>query len=315
MNLPIETGGHRPDRSITAAVLANVQARAARVALGRLAAAGAAFHGNLLLDHARHQPRQGHGFLVRSAHPDRPGRLEGDLLERHDLVGFLAFLGDALAASDLEFLLAHFLLVHGHFAGDGPAFADALDAGDRAFHPDLARHPDLDGLGPGAAVVAAILLAALLDALPEGGAARNFPAFPVAAIDAALDHLGHGLAGDVLLHDGAFLDRGHAHADLAGFGADFRNMLVDDARARARFWNAFTTVGRVFLLSAFYLVDGAGALILFGHPFFHTDGAGTGDRRGTIAGPRGTSRCGRDDAGQQSDVSTLPDHTFSFVRN
>src|SRR5262245_1248126 len=143
---------------------------------------------DLLLDLARDQAGAGDSFLDRLAADHGAGRLVRDLLHHHDLIFLGLLLGDTLPGAHLDLLLLVHGLVDGDLAGDGLALANVLHAGDRALDPDLARHPDLDGLGLRTAVVAAILAAQALQAVAERGLAGHFTAFPVALVDALLDH-------------------------------------------------------------------------------------------------------------------------------
>ncbi len=266
---------------------------ARRLAAGRGAAAlraagvfaARSFAGLLAGNH----PAQRHRLLVGDAHGHGAGRLARDLASAPHRVRFGPLLRDALAARHLALLLAHLSVVARHFASDRMALTDALAAGNRIFLPRGAGHPAADRLhgraaarlaaGIAAAIAARIaaVIAATVPAMeaalePAGEAvaaltaARDLPAFPVAAIDAATASGRDRLVGDARLHDGALFDGRHAHADAAGHGPRLGDSLPHRASARPGFRIALALVSGVGLLPALGAIARAGAGVGLGDP-------------------------------------------------
>jgi len=264
-----------------------------------------------------HHPGSGDGFGYRHAFAHGARGLVGDTLLDHDCAGAGLLFGDAFHARHLALNLLLDRLAHGHLAGLRPIFAHPFHARHGNFFPDLARHPDLDGLrrrgtaGIGARVAAVAATAQLVEAIQQPmAAARNFPAFIVAPVNTFPDRARNRLASNDFFHDRAFFFYGDALANRARFGAGLGNLFVHRAGIRPGFRNALTPVGGVRFLMAFHLVGSSRTRILFGHPFNATNFAGATGRRATIAGSGGNCRRGREDACQQNHADTLPDHSL-----
>jgi hypothetical protein len=319
--------------------------RAAR--LGAAAVATVVFaarRGTRLL--AGHHPAAGHRLLVRNADGHGAGRLVGDLPGAPHLVRLGPLFGDALAARHLALLLTRLGVVDRHLAGDRTALADALAAGDRVLFPRGARHPAADGLhwlaarlaaGVAARVAAAMariaaVVAAAVAAMEAAlepaaetvaaiaavvAAARDLPAFPVAAINAAAARGRDRLVADALLHDGALFHGRDAHAHRAGYGPGLGDSLPHRAGARPGFRIAFALVRGVGLLAALGAIARASAGVGLGDPFGVTTGRRITTRRRTtavVASLSGDSRRCRYQPGRNDENTALPDHAFSFAR-
>src|SRR5205085_1429658 len=96
-------------------------------------------------------------------------------------------------------------------------------------------------------------------------------ALPVAAVHGLADHVRDRLVLPALVHDGALLDDGHAHADVADLGAHLGDPPGHVAHAGADLGNALGAVGGVRLLPAFGAVGGAGTLVGLGDALGHLD--------------------------------------------
>src|SRR6185369_10493537 len=85
---------------------------ALRLAAGRARRRAALANRDFLLDRMAYHAAAGHGLGVGDANLDGPRALDRDLLGHADGVVLGLLFLDALAAADLDFFLAHFLL-HG----------------------------------------------------------------------------------------------------------------------------------------------------------------------------------------------------------
>jgi hypothetical protein len=270
------------------------------------------------------------------------GRLVRDFPGAPHLVRLGPLFGDALAAGHLALLLTRLGVVDRHLAGDRTGLTDALAASDRDLFPRGARHPAADGLhrlaarlaaGVAARVAAAVariaaVVAAVVPAMeaalePAGeavaaiAAARDLPAFPVAAVNAAAARGRYRLVADALLHDGALFHGRDAHAHRAGHGPRLGDRLVHRAGARPGFRIALALVRGVGLLAALGAIARARAGVGLGDPFGVTTGRRITTRRRTtavVAGLSGDSRRCRYQPGRNDENTALPDHAFSFAR-
>src|SRR5262249_13529308 len=144
---------------------------------------GASFDGDLLLDRTADHAGAGHLLLARDAANNRARGLVGNHPLQHAGIGLGLRLRHAAVARDLALLFLDLRPADRDQALAGNLLADALHARAGALLPHGARNPHLHGLGAHRAGLAAIIAAVLVtitqlrQPLPEGRAARNFPAF------------------------------------------------------------------------------------------------------------------------------------------